>query len=85
MKKLIKKLKFDRINGNNYIYINYKIGVIIIIYINDFFIIGPNFKKIKKLKKIIYTKFIINKINLVQYFVRIRIICNKKKKFFNLY
>jgi len=65
VKKLIKKLEFDKINNNNYIYINYKIKIIVIIYINDFFIINPNFKKIEKLKKIIYIKFVINKINLI--------------------
>jgi len=52
-------------NNDNYIYINYKIKIIIIIYINNFFIINPNFKKIEKLKKMIYIKFIIDKINLV--------------------
>ena len=65
MKKSIKKLEFDKINNNNCIYINYKIKIIIIIYINDFFIINSNSKKIEKLKKIIYTKFVINKINLI--------------------
>src|SRR5436853_3781820 len=69
LRKKLKKLGFELLKRDQCIYCNEEIGVIIVIYIDDFLIISEKGPKIDNLKEDLQATFKIEDLGLVLYFV----------------
>ena len=70
---------------DNYIYINKKTNILIIIYVDDFLIINKIKLILKTFKKKILIFFNIILIGLIEYFFGVRIVKNKKNYIISFY
>jgi hypothetical protein len=73
------KLGFQPLKADNCVYIN-KAGVIIVTYIDDMLITGPNPKDIAAVKKALQDEFEIDDIGPITYFVGVRIVRNRPNR-----
>jgi hypothetical protein len=62
---VLKKLVFNLLKSNNYIYFNKNTKVIIIKYVNNFLIIFKSVLIIIKLKELLTNKFLIKELSLI--------------------
>ena len=74
LRKTLKTLGFTPLKSDQCIYRNDETGIIIVTYVDDFLIIGPNSSQIDMLKKDLQEQFKMEDMGPASYFVGVRIV-----------
>jgi hypothetical protein len=76
LRKVLTKLGFTPLKSDNCVYINNE-GVIIVTYVDDMLITGPNIKDIEAVKKALKEEFEMEDMGPATYFLGVRIVRNR--------
>jgi hypothetical protein len=67
------------LKSNNCVYIN-KVGVILVTYVDNMLITGPDINEINKVKEALKKEFKMDNLGLVNYFLGVRIVRNRANR-----
>jgi hypothetical protein len=79
LRKVLEKLGFQPLKVDNCVYIN-KSGVILVTYVDDMLITGPDINEIDRVKKALKEEFEMDDLGPVNYFLGVRIIRNRQNR-----
>jgi hypothetical protein len=79
LRKVLIRLGFEPLKSDNCVYIN-KAGVILVTYVDDMLITGPDITEINKVKEALKKEFEMDDLGPVNYFLGVRIVRNRANR-----